>query len=184
MQNKFQQYSSKEREMLITTFEPKGYSVIPTSDGGYDSFDAIIKNPATGDESIVEVKCRNFTLEHLLRNYNAELIIERHKYESLLTLAAETGRKAFYVNFLSCGAVVIFNLHKSHIVWRNNYSPKYTAKDDGSSLRVQGFCNLYLSSISLTLSPVNIYGDDTANLMNFFNSFKLRFTQIYTQYVK
>jgi hypothetical protein len=184
MENKFKQYSTKEREKLISTFEPKGFIITPTSDEGYDVFDAYLLNPQTGVEHIIEAKCRNFTLDHLLRNYSAELIIEKHKYDALMKLSEDTGKKAYYVNFLSCGAVIIFDLSsKTHINWRSNYSPKYTAVSNGSSLRVQGFCNMFLSSIHITTSPDATY-ENESDAVALFNLYKSSFLQKYKNYIK
>lgn len=78
--------------------------------GGYNSYDA------ENNDNIVEIKRRNFTSNH--QNATGGLILERSKYNALMTIAENINKRALYCNILTDNKVFIWDLSE---MTSNNY---------------------------------------------------------------
>ena len=78
--------------------------------GAYYSFDA------ENNDNIVEIKRRNFTSDHFFAQEG--VIIERSKYNDLMTIAENNNKRALYCNIFTDRKAVIWNLSE---ITTNNY---------------------------------------------------------------
>lgn len=78
--------------------------------GEYDSYDA------ENNDNIVEIKRRNFTSDH--KNAIGGLILERSKYNDLMTIAENNNKRALYCNILTDNKAFIWDLSE---MTSNNY---------------------------------------------------------------
>ena len=86
--------------------------------GAYDAFDA------ENNDNIVESKRRNFTSNHFFAQEG--VIIERSKYNDLMTIAENNNKRALYCNIFTDSKVFIWNLSE---MTANNHKFKWFEKN-------------------------------------------------------
>lgn len=124
-----------ERELYLFLKDKLYFDLEMSSDKmcNYDSFSRYYKH-------IIELKCR--------RTHYDELLIERYKYDSLMSL----GCQVYYANYTPKGFVYIFDLNKMKVDWSDREMPKTTDfENTNHKIKAVGYLNV--NNAALTLNP-------------------------------
>lgn len=96
-----------------------------------------------GNRYLVEHKHRRINNTFLTCLYDSELLLEKHKYDSLMEKKEKFGYdEILYVNTLEDGISYIFKLSKATLVTKTSYSPNMTCADRGRRTKLVYYLNI------------------------------------------